>query len=90
MRWWLSFCDPAKPKGEQFIGICIVEAVDQITAVKVTHALGINPGGEVAFMDIREDKAAMLSFDLLPYQNKLIPRTEALELAARISAEVGS
>ncbi len=50
-RWWCSFCDPRKPRGEQFLGLCIVEAVDQISAVRVTHALGINPGGEVAFMD---------------------------------------
>jgi hypothetical protein len=40
--WWLSFADD-----DGFRGVCIVEAMDMIAAVKLTHALGINPGGEV-------------------------------------------
>ena len=85
-RWWCSFCDPRRPRGEQFLGLCIVEAVDEITAVTKTHALGINPGGEVAFMDIREDVAARLSF-ALP-MDCFIPRDEALALTDRISGEI--
>jgi hypothetical protein len=48
MMWWLSFCDPDKPEGTQFIGACIVEADDIIAATMLAHCLGINPGGEVA------------------------------------------
>jgi hypothetical protein len=39
--WWLSFSD------ERFLGAAIVEASNFPEAVLRTHALGINPGGEV-------------------------------------------
>ena len=45
--YYLSFCDPDKPRGEQFLGACIVPASDIVTAVRVAHLLGCNPGGEV-------------------------------------------
>lgn len=44
---YLSFADPERPTGTQFLGAVIVEAPDFITAVMLSHALGINPGGEV-------------------------------------------
>lgn len=45
--WWLSFADGARPQGQQFLGVAIVPADDMIAAVRLTHRLGINPGGEV-------------------------------------------
>jgi hypothetical protein len=27
-RFWLSFVDPARPEGEQFLGVCIVEVTE--------------------------------------------------------------
>ncbi len=39
--WWLSFSD------DEFLGAAIVEGVNFMTAVMKTHALGINPGGQV-------------------------------------------
>ena len=87
-RWWCSFADPKRARGEQFLGICIVWAADEISAVKVAHALGINPGGEVAFMDIDEAKAQQLSFQLP--MDVFIPRDDAKALSARIEAEIGS
>lgn len=44
---WLSFADGDLPKGKQFLGGVLVEADDLIEAVVRSHALGINPGGEV-------------------------------------------
>lgn len=46
--WILSFCDPDKPKGTQYLGGAVVE-IDggMVAAVLATHLLGINPGGEV-------------------------------------------
>lgn len=88
-RWWLSFADPDRPTGQQFLGACIVRAVDEISAVKVAHALGINPGGEVRFMDLVPEKVARLSFDLSVYYGRFIPRDEALALADRVSGELG-
>lgn len=91
MRWQLSFCDASRPKGEQFLGSAIVEALDMIEAVKVSHAQGINPGNcEVAMMDVDEDAVARLSFDLQPYMWRLLSKTETLELSDRIVAELGS
>ena len=46
--WWLSFCHADKPKGEQFVGACLVNARGFAHAVRRTRDLGINPGGEVA------------------------------------------
>ncbi len=88
--WWLSFCDPDAPTGEQFLGACIVDAVDEITAVRVAHILGINPGGEVAFQDLDLTKVAMLSFNLLAYRDRFIPRRAAIDLSEIINREMGS
>lgn len=45
--WWLSFADADLPKGSQFLGAAIVRAPGFAHAIAKTHALGINPGGEV-------------------------------------------
>lgn len=29
---WLSFCDPDKPEGEQFLGACVVDVTDEDAA----------------------------------------------------------
>jgi hypothetical protein len=44
--WWLSFADGEKPKGEQFLGGCLVQADDFLGAVAEATRIGINPGGE--------------------------------------------
>lgn len=43
--YWLSFVRDGK-----FAGACVVEAFDQPGALTRADALGIHPGGEVAFM----------------------------------------
>lgn len=48
--WWLSFADASLPRGEQFLGGCVVRAMGMGTAVRESHRLGINPGGEVRGM----------------------------------------
>ena len=45
--WWLSFADPYRPRGSQFLGACIVDAESPRGAVARSRELGINPGGEV-------------------------------------------
>jgi len=50
--WWLSFVDPRTGK---WLGCTVVNAMDEFAAVKVSHALGVNPGGEVAFQKIVTD-----------------------------------
>jgi hypothetical protein len=48
--WYLSFCDPERPAGTRFLGGCFVQGHDEVSAVRRSHHLGINPGGEVAMM----------------------------------------
>lgn len=50
--WWLSFADPRLPTGSQFLGVAIVEGPTYIDAITRSHALGINPGGQVQSTDI--------------------------------------
>lgn len=45
--WWLSFADPARPVGDEFLGVAIVPGVDFMHAIEGAHLLGCNPGGEV-------------------------------------------
>ncbi len=56
--WWLSFADANKPEGQQFNGAVMVEAHDFIGAVKVAHALGVNPGGECKGAEFPDTLAA--------------------------------
>lgn len=76
--FWLSFCDVTLPKGQQFLGACIVDVTpadvelarletllrfplaepgaEYIAAAIINaHALGCNPGGEVASHEIPTD-----------------------------------
>jgi hypothetical protein len=50
--FWLSFVDDTRPKGEQFLGGCAVEADSVEQAIRRAWALGINPGGEVAAVQV--------------------------------------
>jgi len=43
--FWLSFCDPDRPAGEQFLGVCIVQVTDadrivahELVAARFPHA----------------------------------------------------
>lgn len=45
--WWLSFADARRPRGEQFLGAVMVRALTFLEAVRVSHVLKLNPGGEV-------------------------------------------
>ena len=62
--WWLSFCDPEKPEGSQFLGVSVVQGYNIIDVVDTSWKLGCNPGGEVLCIetdisDIPEDKRNM-------------------------------
>lgn len=59
MRFWLSFADGTRPKGQQFLGACMVEVKrfpdhrDSLkAALRKAHVLGINPGGEVQSVEL--------------------------------------
>jgi hypothetical protein len=67
-QWWMSFCDPDKPKGQQFLGVSIVEASGFMHAQQKAWALGINPGGEIQGEQVEGIPAE--------YLNKLLSRAE--------------
>jgi len=52
--FWLSFCDPDRPKGTQFLGALVAEGDDFIEAVRESHLRGVNPGGEVLSVELPE------------------------------------
>jgi hypothetical protein len=45
--WWLSFVDPSRPTGKQFLGACLIVSPGFVTAIYVSHILRCNPGGQV-------------------------------------------
>ncbi len=56
LHWfWLSFCDPDKPQGSQFLGACIVRAEGPANALAESHRAKCNPGGEVQIMQLPPD-----------------------------------
>lgn len=52
--YWLSFVDDALPKGQRFLGGCLVQAGSATAALIKAHAMKINPGGEVAIVEITD------------------------------------
>lgn len=54
--WWLSFCDG---KTGKFLGACQVPAHGMLEAIRASHYLGINPGGDVRGIGA-DPKLAML------------------------------
>ena len=75
VSWWMSFCDPDKPKGEQFIGVAIVVAPGLMHAHQLSWDMGINPGGELQGYQVEGVGAQ--------YHNRLLSRAE-LEAAGLV------
>lgn len=50
--FWMSFCDPNKPTGEQFLGVALVDADSLAEAVTLSHLHGCNPGGEIQTVEL--------------------------------------
>lgn len=55
---WVSFADPDRPAGSQFLGVAIVRAWNVGHAASVCHASGCNPGGEVMALPVPEQFGA--------------------------------
>lgn len=82
--WWLSFADSDLPVGQQFLGAAVVEAPSFVAAVLLSHALGINPGGEVKGIELPRPPNARWRNRLLSIEDL---RTLDLELGGRGIAE---
>lgn len=86
--WWLSFCDPARPPGSQFLGVAIVEpdfvsglpgseGAELVSACAAAHRLGCNPGGEVQGHPLPDHIAEHIG---PAWRNRLLTRSQAESL----------
>jgi hypothetical protein len=83
MMVWLSFCDPNRPVGQQFLGVTIVDihdTNDDKTMVKLAITTAwlyeANPGGDCEAHRIHPSKEDLCQ----PYVGRLMSKRE-LELA---------
>lgn len=53
--YWLSFADPRRPEGQQFLGACVVSSPSMELAPMIAGIHGCNPGGECVVRLLRED-----------------------------------
>lgn len=58
--WWLSFADPTRPTGSQFLGAALVEGQSLLDAAQTAWILGCNPGGEVGGVELPDDLAVVV------------------------------
>lgn len=70
--FWMSFCDPDKEKGQQFLGVIITKALGFAHAVDKSWALGINPGGEIMAYETDPTGINPDHFDKLLSRDELI------------------
>jgi hypothetical protein len=70
--WWLSFADPDKPKGQQFLGVVIVRAPGFVSAIELANSLGLNPWGAVRGEEIDPTDIAPEHFNRLLSQKELV------------------
>lgn len=76
--WWLSFADPDRPKGTQFLGACIIATPswgDIATAALTARIRNINPGGEVFGIPLVEKPD-------LKWVNRLLSKADCDEYGA--------
>lgn len=88
--WWLSFVDPDLPKGERFLGACLVKALPARPqeALAEAWAQRCNPGGEVMFSEFPGDMPVP-DVVFARYGNRLLSRAECQEFDAVMSATYG-
>jgi hypothetical protein len=62
--WWMSFCDPKKPKGSKFLGGLLIEARDHHDMMHRSWSLKLNPGGEVRFFEVPKEYEERITSDI--------------------------
>lgn len=79
--YWLSFVDPDKPEGKEFLGACLVEADGFLLAVKAAYRKGCNPGGEVAGSTVPTE---MVKYINTKWMNRLLTKDECIEFEEEV------
>lgn len=80
--WWLSFADINLPRGQQFLGVVIIEAADSKEALLRSHALNVNPGGQVRMLPL----PSWLQVDA-KWLKRLLSRQECDEVDAEFTKQ---
>lgn len=75
--FYFSFVD-REGGGAHWLGGMYVKGTDLIDAVRASHEIGQNPGGELLSIELHEDQAAELP---LSVYDKLYKTTEELQAA---------
>lgn len=78
MLYWCSFADPTLPKGKQFLGATIIDAVNDALVAPTLWVMGRNPGGEIKFAALEGIAPDEIPDDAKKYCERFIPREEAL------------
>lgn len=79
MIWWLSFINPTKQRGSQFLGVVILDADSLGHAIQRAWQLKINPGGECMGIELPEEARA----EHAPYMDRLLTEEEAMQIGMR-------
>lgn len=73
--WWMSFADPTKPRGSQFLGVVILEVPVGVMPIQHSWDEKLNPGGEIAFAEIEGEHQATYRKE---FRNRLLSRDELM------------
>jgi hypothetical protein len=79
--WWLSFADDAG-----FRGVVLVRGASDTKAIRLAHALGCNPGGEVLSAEIPDEGAAFIVARDPGLLGRLLDKGEAQALGDALDA----
>ena len=52
--YWISFADAARPVGQKFLGVVIIEAASEAAALEEASHAGVHPGGDPTFEELSE------------------------------------
>ena len=52
---WMSFCDPLKQKGTQFLGVVLTKELILANAIDYLWEIDVNPGGEISAIEFESD-----------------------------------
>jgi hypothetical protein len=92
--FWLSFCDPRKPPGEQFLGACVVDGGDSVddgenfkVAVQRAWRFKCNPGGEIQSFRILPEMEVHVGSQ---WRYRLLTRAECAALNREVAPHSAS
>ena len=82
--FYMSFCDPDKPKGSKFLGALVIQGSDFDQALKKSWRLDLNPGGEIMFFEVPKSFEHRVTPDLV---NRLLTKEEVEEIDLRYTGD---